>query len=85
MYEGDYEEILLGKEVERDDFEKELVMARYFAISLSGKDIKEDDLEKDILWSVCLNIIKVLFEFCISEQEFDNYNLSTINYHLTTP
>jgi len=42
-YEGDHEEILLGKEVERDDFEKDLIAAKEFAISLIGKEIKEGD------------------------------------------
>ena len=41
--EGDHEEILLGKEVERDEFEKDLVAAKDFAISLLGKELKEGD------------------------------------------
>jgi len=41
--EGDHEEILLGKEVERNEFEKDLVAAKDFAISLSGKAVKEED------------------------------------------
>ena len=40
-YEGEYEETLLGKDVERKEFEKDLLKAKEFAESLIGKEIKE--------------------------------------------
>ena len=39
-YEGEHDETLIGKNVEREEFEKDLVEARDFAKSLLGK--KED-------------------------------------------
>jgi hypothetical protein len=42
-YEGDHEEILLGKNVNREEFEKDLIEAKGFALSLVGKQIKEGD------------------------------------------
>lgn len=40
-YEGEYEEIYLGKEVGQEEFEKDLKNARDFAESLIGKEVKE--------------------------------------------
>ena len=42
-YEGEYEEILLGKEVETKEFEQDLLKAREFAQSLIGIEIKDGD------------------------------------------
>ena len=40
-YEDDHEEVLLGKNVEREEFEKDLIKAKEFAESLIGIEIKE--------------------------------------------
>lgn len=37
-YEGEHDEVLLGKDVEREAFEKDLVRAKDFAESLLGKE-----------------------------------------------
>ena len=42
-YEGEHDETLLGKNVEVDKFEKDLIKAKEFAESLIGKDIKEGE------------------------------------------
>ena len=42
-YEDEHEETLLAKNVERKEFEKDLIEARNFAKSLIGKEIKEDN------------------------------------------
>jgi len=42
-HEGEHEETLLGKNVEREEFEKDLIEARNFAKSLIGKEIKNGD------------------------------------------
>ncbi len=42
-HEGEHEETLLGKNVEREDFEKDVTKARKFAESLIGKEIKEGE------------------------------------------
>ncbi|MBS3149705.1 hypothetical protein J4455_03370 [Candidatus Woesearchaeota archaeon] len=42
-YEGEHEETLLGKNIERVKFEKDLVEAKNFAKSLIGKEHKEND------------------------------------------
>ena len=42
-YEGEYEETLLGKNVESEQFEQDLLKAREFAQSLIGTEIKEGD------------------------------------------
>lgn len=39
-YEDEHEETLLGKDVEREEFEKDIVKAKKFAESLIGKEIK---------------------------------------------
>jgi hypothetical protein len=39
-YEDEHEETLLGKNVEREEFEKDLIKAKKFAESLKGKKIK---------------------------------------------
>ena len=41
-YEGDHEEILLAKEVTKEQFEKDLTAAKDFAENLKGKENKED-------------------------------------------
>ncbi len=41
--EDEHEETLLGKNVEREDFEKDVTKARKFAESLIGKEIKEGE------------------------------------------
>lgn len=45
-YEGEHYETLLGKEVSTDEFEKDLIEAKKFAISLIGKEVKRDYLGK---------------------------------------
>ncbi len=40
-YEGDHGEIYLGKRVEKEDFEKNLIKAKKFAESLIGKKVKD--------------------------------------------
>ncbi len=42
-YEDDHEEVLLGKAVEREEFEKDLILAKEFAKSLIGKEIKSGE------------------------------------------
>lgn len=42
-YEGEHEEILLGKEVKHEEFEKDLINAKEFAESLIGKEIEEGE------------------------------------------
>ena len=42
-YEGEHEEILLGKDVKKEAFEKDLIEARNFARSLIGKEIKSGE------------------------------------------
>lgn len=42
-YEGEHEETLLGKEVERDEFEKDIIKAKDFAEGLIGKEIKDGE------------------------------------------
>ncbi len=42
-YEGDHGEILLGKGVEKKQFEKDLLKAKEFAESLIGKEIEGGD------------------------------------------
>lgn len=41
--EGEHEETLLGKNVEREEFEKDVTKAREFAESLIGKEINEGE------------------------------------------
>jgi len=40
-YEGEYDDALLGKDVEKVEFERDLVKAKDFAISLLGKESRE--------------------------------------------
>ncbi len=42
-YEDDHEEVLLGKNVEREEFEEDLIKAKEFAESLIGIEIKEGE------------------------------------------
>ncbi len=42
-YEGEHEETLLGKEVERDEFERDIIKAKKFAESLLGKVIEKGE------------------------------------------
>ena len=42
-YEGEHSETLLAKNVERKEFEKDLVKAKNFAVSLIGKKIKKGE------------------------------------------
>lgn len=42
-YEGEYDETFLGKNVERKEFEKDLIEAKNFAKSLVGKKIETGD------------------------------------------
>ena len=39
-YEGEHEETLLGKNIDKKKFEKDLIEAKKFAISLIGNEIK---------------------------------------------
>ncbi|MBU2590293.1 MAG: hypothetical protein KKB39_06030 [Nanoarchaeota archaeon] len=39
-YEGEHKEVLIGKKVEEENFEKDLIKAKQFAESLIGKKIK---------------------------------------------
>ena len=41
--EDEHGETLLGKEIERKEFEKDLIKAKEFAESLIGKEIKEGE------------------------------------------
>ncbi len=40
-YEEDHEDILLGKDIKKEQFEKDLIKAKEFAESLIGKEIQE--------------------------------------------
>ncbi len=42
-HEGEYEDTLLGKNVEREEFEKDIINAKEFAESLIGKKIEEGE------------------------------------------
>ena len=42
-YEDDHGEALLGKNVEREEFEKDIIKSKEFAESLIGKEIKEGE------------------------------------------
>lgn len=42
-HEGEYEEALLGKEAQREEFEKDLLKAKAFAESLIGKEVEEGE------------------------------------------
>lgn len=42
-YEGEHEEILLAKDVERGQFEKDLLEAKKFAEKLKGREIKDGE------------------------------------------
>lgn len=42
-YEDDHEEILLGKAIEREEFEKDILKAKEFAESLMGIEIKDGE------------------------------------------
>jgi len=42
-YEGEHEETFLGKDVNKDEFEKDLLEARNFAEKLKGVEIKEGE------------------------------------------
>ncbi|MBS3167069.1 hypothetical protein J4403_02585 [Candidatus Woesearchaeota archaeon] len=42
-YEGEHEATLLGKKVEREEFEKDLIKSKEFAEKLVGKKIKEGE------------------------------------------
>ena len=42
-YEGEHEETLLGKNVEREEFEKDLIKSKEFAEKLIGKEIREGE------------------------------------------
>lgn len=42
-YEGEHEEILLAKDVEIEQFEKDLLEAKKFAEKLKGREIKEGE------------------------------------------
>jgi hypothetical protein len=52
--DGEHEEVFVGKEVSREEFEKDLVKAREFALSLSGKEIEEYDYLGKGYTSECL-------------------------------
>lgn len=41
--EDEHEESLLGKEVKREEFEKDIIKAKEFAESIIGKEIKEGE------------------------------------------
>lgn len=43
-YEGEHEEVLLGKGVEREEFEKDLVKGKEFAESLIDKEVMREDI-----------------------------------------
>lgn len=42
-HEGEHQETLLGKDVEIDEFEKDIIKAKEFAENLIGKKIKEGE------------------------------------------
>ncbi|MEK6948230.1 MAG: hypothetical protein AABX19_03210 [Nanoarchaeota archaeon] len=42
-YEGEHEEILLAKDTEREQFEKDLLEAKKFAEKLKGNEIKDGE------------------------------------------
>lgn len=42
-YEDEHEEILLAKNIEREEFEKDLIKAKEFAESLIGTEVKEGE------------------------------------------
>ena len=42
-YEGEHEEILLGKNIDKKKFEKDLIEAKNFALGLIGNEIKNKD------------------------------------------
>src|SRR3989338_2710005 len=43
LYEEDHDSVFLGKAVEKEQFEKDLLKAKKFAESLIGKEIKEGE------------------------------------------
>lgn len=45
-YEGEHGEILIGKKVSIEEFEKDLIEAKRFAEGLKGKEVKGDYLGK---------------------------------------
>jgi hypothetical protein len=42
-YEGEHEEVLLGKNIEREEFERDIIKAKEFAESIMKNEIKECD------------------------------------------
>lgn len=42
-YEGEHEEILLAKDIEEEQFEKDLIEAKKFTENLKGKEIKNGE------------------------------------------
>lgn len=42
-HEGEYSEVLIGKDVSSEEFEKDIIKAKEFAESLIGKEIQEGE------------------------------------------
>ena len=87
-YEGEHEEILLGKTIDKEEFEKDLVEAKNFAINLIGKKINDHnylgkgyaieclpEYYEQIIWYLTnkLGYIDCCFDEDISYKVDDNY------------
>ena len=77
-YEGEHEETLLGKDIEKEGFEKDTIEARNFARNLIGKEIKRGEylgkgykveclpeFYEQIIWFLINN--KGYIEYCFDE------------------
>lgn len=88
-YEGEHDEILLGKNVEVEEFEKDLIKAKKFAESLMGKEIKEGEylgkgyriqclpeFYEQIIWFLTskLNYVKCYYDYDVDYKVNDDIN-----------
>lgn len=86
--EGDHEETFVGKNIDKDQFERGLIKAKEFAESLIGKEVKNDYLGKgyfveclpeyyeQIIWFLTdkMGYIKCYFDKNISYRIDDSSN-----------
>ncbi|MBU0535805.1 MAG: hypothetical protein KKE20_02485 [Nanoarchaeota archaeon] len=92
-YEGEHDETLIGKDVNQQSFEKDLLEARRFAESLIGKEAEYSDYPgkgysveclpayyEQIIWYLTtkLGYICCSFDECI-EYDISDYNLNRIS------
>ncbi len=74
-YEGEYSEILLGKEVSNEKFEEDFIKAKEFAESLKGKKIKEGDyLGKGYRVECLPEFYGQIIWFLIKKLDYIDYN-----------